>query len=77
MTLTKDTHVTVKDGDFRVEMGTALTTFFAKNRVGSDMSQFVLRTDGEIDKLIKMLQTAKEAIKASPPVITEITVPTT
>jgi len=78
MTLTKDTTVTVKDGNFKIVMGTALTTFYAKeNAGGSENSKFVLKTDGEIDRLIQMLQTAKEAMKASPPVITEITVPPT
>jgi len=77
MTLTKDTTVTVKDGNFRISMGTTLTTFYAKENAGSENSKFVLRTDGEIDRLIQMLQTAKEAMKASPPVITEINVPPT
>jgi len=77
MTLTKDTTVTVKDGNFRISMGTALTTFYAREKADGENSKFVLKTVGEIDRLILMLQTAKEAMKDSPPVVTEITIPTT
>jgi hypothetical protein len=74
MTIIKDTMVTVKDGNFRISMGTALTTFYAKEDAGSENSKFVLRTEGEIDRLILMLQTAKETMKTTPQVITEVEV---
>jgi len=63
MTITKDTTVTVVDGNFKILMGPALTTFYAKENTGSENSKFVLRTNGEIDRLITMLQAAKETMK--------------
>jgi len=72
MTITKDTTVTVVDGNFRILMGTALTTFYAKENAGGENSKFVLKTSGEIDRLIDMLTKAKEVLKESPPVVTQV-----
>jgi hypothetical protein len=65
MKLIKDTAITVIDGNFRIMMGTGLTTFYARENFGSENSKFVLQTEGEVDRLILMLQTAKEAMKSS------------
>jgi len=54
MKVTFDATVTVTDGEFKVFMGQGLTSFFEK-----DQSRFVLKTDGEIDRLINMLTAAK------------------
>ncbi len=72
MTITKDTTVTVVDGNFRILMGNALTTFYAKENAGSENSKFVLKTKGEVDRLIDMLTKAKEALKESPTVVDQV-----
>ena len=54
MKVTFDATVTVTDGEFKVFMGQGLTSFFEK-----DQSRFVLKTTGEVDRLINMLTAAK------------------
>lgn len=61
MTITKNTTVTVEDGNLRILMGKGLTSLYM---IGSmcERELFVLRTTGEIDRLMEMLQAAKETL---------------
>ena len=61
MTVTKNTTVTVEDGNLRILMGKALTSLYMTTPM-CERELFVLKTPTEVDKLINMLQTAKEEL---------------
>lgn len=61
MTIVKDTTVTVTDGNLRIHMGKGLTTLYVSDSM-CERSLFVLKTAGEIDRLMEMLKAAKETL---------------
>lgn len=58
MKVTKDLHVTVKDGDLELHMGKALSSFHYKGQ-----EKFVFRT-AEIEPLAKILMDGKKELDA-------------